>query len=105
MSRGILLLIIILIVASSIFGFILVRRLFLGNREDRVVHSYVDVVDGNAKLFINGKPVDILGFYATTEVEEYIDKTAKYDALFCCVSVGWVSVDRVSVEFIENNRQ
>ena len=105
MSRGILLLIIILIAASSIFGFILVRHFFLEDREDRVVHSYVDVVDGNAKLFINGKPVDILGFYATTEVEEYIDKTAKYDALFCCVSVGWMGVDRVSVEFIENNRQ
>ena len=61
--------------------------------------TYVAMVDGNAKLFINGKPVDLLGFYATTEVREYIDKAARYGATFCRIEVRWPELDRVTREF------
>jgi len=67
------------------------------------VKSYVMVVDGNAKLFINGKPVDIIGFHATSEKLEYIDKTAKYGVTFCIIPMGWRWMDRISRKFAEEN--
>lgn len=67
------------------------------------VRSWVEVVDGNAKLFIDGKPADLLGFFATTEVREYIDKSAEYNVTFCRVCQCWNRIDKVTIEFFTNN--
>jgi len=67
------------------------------------VKSYVKKTNGNAKLFVDNKPVDLLGFYATTEIKEYIDKATEYKVLFCRIKVGWLMLDKVTQKFIEEN--
>ena len=79
-------------------------RMKPGKKEVKPVKSYVSVIDGNAKLLIEGKPVDILGFYATSEVKEYIDKAAKFNVTFCHVCMSWLSLDKVSRDFARKNR-
>lgn len=69
------------------------------------VRTWVDVTDGNAKLFIDGKPADLIGFFATSEVEEYIDKTAQYKLTFCIVRHGWLFIDKVTITFAKENPQ
>ena len=97
-----LLIVIICVIALSLtLTFLLTIRREEGFTEP--VKSYVQTVYGNAKLFINGEPVDILAFYTTTEVKEYIDKAARYGVLFCNVRVGWIQVDKVSAQFFREN--
>jgi len=54
------------------------------------VKSYVKKIDGNVKLFVDNKPVDLLGFYATTEIKEYIDKAAEYRV--CSAALKWTGL-------------
>ncbi len=67
------------------------------------IRSWVEVIDGNAKLFIDGKPVDLLGFFPTTDVKEYIDKSAEYNVTFCRVCHSWATIDKVTIEFFMNH--
>ncbi|RLG66331.1 hypothetical protein DRN89_01135 [archaeon] len=67
------------------------------------VTSYVSVIDGNAKLFIDDKPVDILGLFPTNETIEYIDKASRYRLLFCRVRFEWALLDKVTVNFFKEN--
>ncbi len=67
------------------------------------ITSYVRVVDGNAKLFIDGEPVDILGLFPTNETIEYIDKASRYGLLFCRVRLEWVFLDEITVNFFKEN--
>jgi len=67
------------------------------------ITSYVRVVDGNAKLYVSGKPVDILGLFPTNETIEYIDKASRYGLLFCRVRLEWASLDRITVSFFKKN--
>ncbi|HEW89853.1 MAG TPA: hypothetical protein ENG43_00735, partial [Candidatus Bathyarchaeota archaeon] len=67
------------------------------------ITSCVRVVDGNAKLLINGRPVDILGFFPTNETIEYIDKASRYGLLFCRVRLEWAFLDEITVRFFREN--
>ena len=102
--RKTVLIAVLLCAALAATAFLLIPRSG-GSGLSRPVKTYVSVVDGNAKLFVDGKPVDLLGFYATSEVIEYIDKAARYGVTFCRVEVRWPVLDIVTKEFASKNRR
>ncbi len=101
----------VIIILAGALGILFWIQLWLGGEEKPPhtsplidpVTSYVSVVDGNAKLFIDDKPVDILGLFPTNETVEYIDKASHYHLLFCRVRFEWALLDKITVNFFKEN--